>query len=313
VSIAAGRFPSSAQLAQAAPRLQSPLITRPIPSSREERLPVVGLSTIRFRATTPKQTAPLCETLSKFSELELQVVETARHYGPAETLVGKCVTDLGNRGQLFVATRYGLSTVRSTARTGRGRASKAPDPMANLEQSFTRLQMETIDLLMVHDLMGAATLLPLLRELRDAGRIRYLGASASNSKQYDPLIGLMEKERLDFIEVDFSIANRLAALQVLPLASDFGVAVLVSSPLEVGGVSLLGRVAGRPVPDFAAEIGAKTWSQLLLKWVIAHPAVTTVLPPATRATAITDYDAAARGRLPDDSMRQIIESYFTRS
>jgi aryl-alcohol dehydrogenase-like predicted oxidoreductase len=312
VGLTAGKFSLAAQLDQAMLQLQSPPITRAIPSTRE-RLSVVGISTARFSATTPRQTTPLCDALRKFSELGGSVVETARTYGVSETVVGGCVKKIGNRSKLFVATRYGLPATRGRARTGRGRSSAPPGPLANLEQSFTRLQMDTIDLLMVHDLMGAETLLPLLRELKQEGRIRYLGASASNQEQYDPLIGLMEKERLDFIEVDFSIGYRLAAQQVLPLAADNGVAVLVRSPLEARGVSLLGRVAGRKVPEFAAQIEAKTWSQLLLKWVIAHPAITAVLPPATRVAQVVDYDAAGRGRLPDDSMRQIIESYFIRS
>lgn len=304
IGLALGRPSFAAQLEQALQQLQLPVITRAIPAS-SERIPIVGLSTNQFDVNTPKQIAPLCAVLRKFSELNGKVVDTARQYGRAEEVIGECVKEIGSRDKLFIATRF---SVTAPSR-GRGRGNAAPpDPKAGLDQAFTRLKTDRIDLLMVHNLSGTDVLLPLIREHRQAGRVRYVGVSATSDNQYDALMQLMRNEPLDFIQVDYAINNRSAAKSVLPLAQEKKIGVLLSQPL--GRTSALARVRGRPLPDWAREMDATTWTQIFLKYVVSHPAATVAVPATARVEQLIEYNGAARGRLPDEVMRRTIEQYY---
>ena len=180
-----------------------------------------------------------------------------------------------------------------------------------LEESFARLRTPRIDLMQVHNLDGVEALMPVLRELKEAKRIRYVGVTTSNEAQYPQLIETMRKHSLDFIQVDYSIDNRLAAEQVLPLAQQRGMAVLVNMPF--GGRrsgNLFPRLAGRELPSWAAETGAASWAQFLLRYVVSQPAVTCAIPGTHRLAHLEDNMRAARGELPDSSMRTRMEEYW---
>ncbi len=159
--------------------------------------------------------------------------------------------------------------------------------------------------------MASTPLFPLLKEWKQAGKVRYIGVTTSNDEQYPQMLDALKTLPLDFIQVDYSIENRGAGEQILPLAQEKGVAVLVNMPL--GGRrdgNLLTKVAGKALPPWAADIDVTSWAQLLLKYNISHPAVTAVIPGTTKLAHLRDNQLAARGRLPDAAMRKRIEQFW---
>ncbi len=284
------------RLALAATQASSlPLITRTIPSSGE-KLPVVGIGTNQYSVTAADEIAARREVLEHLPKLGGKVVDTAFRYGDAEIVIGNLVKQLGNRNQLFIATK--------TPTPGEG-----PSGAAALEQNFSRLQMQKIDLVQIHSFRGIDQLFPVLVDAKKAGKIRYVGVTTSSDTQYPEMVEALQKRSLDFIQVDYSIENQ-GAENILQLAKDRGVAVLINVPLGGRGASLLSKAKGKPLPDWAAEVDAASWPQLLLKYTIAHPAVTTVIPGTTKLAHLEDNQLAGRGRLPDAAFRRKIEQYW---
>lgn len=274
--------------------MQGPLITRPIPASGE-RILAVGLGTNRYSVSRADELAARREVLRRLPELGGAVVDTARAYGESETVIGRLVAEIGNRRQLFLATKTPIG----------GNVSRGD---AVVEESFRRLQTDTIDLLQLHNLHGVDELMPVLRAWKDRGRIRYVGLTTSSASQYRPMMAAMRRHPFDFIQIDYSIANRGAADQVLPLARDRGMAVLVNMPFGgPRGGNLFGRLADQPLPEWAAEIDAQGWAEVLLKYCISHPAVTCAIPGTTRVAHLEANLRAARGRLPDAALRRRME------
>lgn len=291
VSLALG-----SRLALAAAKASSlPLITKTIPSSGE-KLPVVGIGTNQYSVTAPDEIATRREVLENLPGLGGKVVDTAWRYGDSEIVIGNLVKQLGNRDKLFIATK--------TPTPGEG-----PSGAAALEVNFTRLQLQKIDLLQIHSFRGMEELFPLLVDAKKAGRIRYIGVTTSTDEQYPQMREALQNRPLDFIQVDYSIENQ-GAQTLLEIARDQGVAVLINVPFGGQGGSLLSKVKGKPLPDWAAEIDAASWPQLLLKYTIAHPAVTAVIPGTTKLSHLEDNQLAARGRLPDAALRRKIEQYW---
>jgi aryl-alcohol dehydrogenase-like predicted oxidoreductase len=283
-------------LASAATKASSlPLITKTIPSSGE-KLPVVGIGTNQYSVTASDEIAARREVLEHLPLLGGKVVDTAWRYGDSEIVIGNLVKQLGNRDKLFIATK--------TPTPGEG-----PAGAAALELGFTRLQMQKIDLLQVHSFRGMEELFPVLVDAKKAGKIRYIGVTTSTDQQYPQMVEALQKRPLDFIQVDYSIENQ-GAESILQLAKDKGVAVLINVPFGGRGGSLLSKVKGKPLPDWAAEIDAASWPQLLLKYTIAHPAVTAVIPGTTKLSHLEDNQLAGRGRLPDAALRKKIEQYW---
>jgi aryl-alcohol dehydrogenase-like predicted oxidoreductase len=283
-------------LAAAATKASSlPLITKTIPSSGE-KLPVVGIGTNQYSVTASDEIAARREVLEHLPLLGGKVVDTAWRYGDSEIVIGNLVKQLGNRDKLFIATK--------TPTPGEG-----PAGAAALELGFTRLQMQKIDLLQVHSFRGMEELFPVLVDAKKAGKIRYIGVTTSTDQQYPQMVEALQKRPLDFIQVDYSIENQ-GAESILQLAKDKGVAVLINVPFGGRGGSLLSKVKGKPLPDWAAEIDAASWPQLLLKYTIAHPAVTAVIPGTTKLSHLEDNQLAGRGRLPDAAFRKKIEQYW---
>jgi diketogulonate reductase-like aldo/keto reductase len=210
------------------------------------------------------------------------------------------VADLGIRDKLFFATKV-IS-----------RDSDGADGKASIEESFRRLRTDRIDLLQVHNLAGVDQMIPLLQALQQARRIRYYGITTSNPAQHPQMMELMRRYPLDFIQVDYSIDNREVAGSVLPLAQERHIGVLINMPLggRRGVGSVLGRVASRALPDWAAEIDAQSWAQVCLKYVVSHPAVTCALSGTTQLKHLDDNMRGARGRLPDAAMRARMEKYW---
>jgi aryl-alcohol dehydrogenase-like predicted oxidoreductase len=293
IGLAAGRVP----LGRAADTL--PLIKKPVPSSKE-MLPVVGLGTNNFDVTDPAELATRKEVLQAMPELGGSVVDTAPAYGRSEAVIGALVSDLGNRSRLFLATKV-------TSRDGDARDGKEI-----IEESFRRLRTDYIDLMQVHNLDGVDQMIPVLQELKKSKRIRYFGITTSNSGQHAQMMELMRRYPLDFIQVDYSIENREVATSVLPLAQERKIGVLVNMPFggRRGAASVFGRLGNKPLPDWAAEIDAQSWAQVLLKYVVSHPAVTCTLPGTTQLKHLDDNQRGGRGRLPDAALRAQMEKYW---
>lgn len=275
-----------------------PLITKKIPSSGEA-LPVIGLGTNAYSVTEPAEVAARREVLERMPALGGKVVDTARAYGASEEVIGRLVAELGNREKLFIATKTPMN-------------GDVSNPDAVIEESFRRLATDRIDLIQVHNMHGLDTLLPAFEKWKKDGRIRYIGVSTSFNPQYEQLKQAMTRYPLDFIQVDYSIDNRDAADEILPLAEERRIAVLANTPFNGrrNAASLFARVANRRLPDWAAEIDVATWPQFFLKYVVSHPAVTVAIPGTTKLSHLEDNQRAARGRLPDADMRRRMEQFW---
>ena len=274
---------------------ETKLITRAIPSTGEH-LPIVGLgSSATFsQVARSEDVAALRAVLKQMTDLGGTVFDTAPAYGASEEVAGRIVQELGIARKFFWATKLNV------ARRGSG-----ADPAAareQLETSFRRIGKPVIDLVQVHNMGDIRTQLPILREYKEKGRIRYIGVTTTFDSQYAELVQTMRNEPLDFIGTDYAIDERHAEETILPLARDKGIAVLVYAPF--GRTRLWQRVKGRQVPDWAGEFGAKTWAQFFLKFVASHPAVTAVTPATSRPANMADNMGAAVGPLPDAAMRK---------
>ena len=271
-------------------------ITKPIPSTGE-RLPVVGLGTNRYSVTSAEDIAARREVLQNFPKLGAKVIDTARGYGESEVVIGKLLEELGNRDQIFLATK---TPIRGEPASGDG----------ELELALQRLQTDRIDLLQIHNFNAIDTLFPKLLEWKQAKKVRYVGITTSTDEQYPQMLESMNKLKLDFIQVDYSIDNRGAEEKILPLAKEKGIAVLVNVPLGGRRGNVLARVKDRPLPAWAADYDVSSWAQLFLKYNISHPAVTAVIPGTTKITHLKDNQLAGRGRLPDAAGRKRIEELW---
>lgn len=271
-------------------------ILRAVPSTGE-KLPVVGIGTNAFDVSAPEEVATRKDVLKNLPVLGGRIVDTARAYGRSEELIGQLVAELGNREALFFSTKTPL-------------AGDLSDPHAVVEEAFKRLRTERIDLYEIHNFYGVEQLLPVLREYKQAKKIRYLGFTTSFEPQHAQLVEAINKYAPDFIQVNYSIEDRSSAKDVLPAAQEKGVAVLLNMPLGGRRGSFMPRLANKPLPDWAGEVGASSWAQLLLKYNLSHPAVTAVIPGTTIMAYLEDNQRAGRGRLPDAALRKRIEDLW---
>lgn len=283
---------------KAKPAPMGPLLTKPVPSTGE-RLAVIGVGTNNYSPTTAEERAARREVLAGLTAAGAQVVDTAPAYRQSEEVIGELLADIGNRKQTFIATK--VTAPEDDLAKG----------IAMIQESKRRLKTSVIDLLQIHSLNGVKVLFPHMNELKRKGEVRYIGITTSNSSQHAGMVELINSEPLDFIQVDYSLANRAAAEEVLPAAQAKRVGVLINLPF--GGRregNLFSRVAGRDLPNWAEEIGAKTWSQFFLKYVVSHPAVTVAIPGMTKVAHLEDNLDAIRTRMPDAATRARMEKYW---
>lgn len=285
-----------ARAAVAAASLDLPLITKAIPSTGE-RLPAVGLGTDKFRQS---ERAAIRAEIARMHQLHATVIDTSADYGESEAVVGEALASLHLRAQMFVATKL-------VAGDG-GLFGYGIGGQPSYERSLRRLQTRRIDLMQVHNLDGVDSLMPLLTQWKQDGSVRYIGITTSETGQHAQMVDYMRRYPLDFVQVDYSLANRDAADNVLPLAIERRMAVLVNVPFGYG--SVLEQAAQRRLPDWAADIDVTSWAQFLLKYVISHPAVTCAIPGSTKVEHLVDNQGAAHGRLPDESMRRRMERFW---
>jgi aryl-alcohol dehydrogenase-like predicted oxidoreductase len=284
----------------ALPRLagaaEEPLITRPIPHSGE-RIPIVGIGTavifdFENDASQYAERRAVIQTLLAGGG---RLIDTAHSYGRAEDRVGDLVADLGARDKLFLATKYSYAADRGAAN-------------ASMQASLRRLKTNRIDLMQAWNVGDPNFDFGLLREWKQQGLCRYVGMTTSFLRQYDAVAKVLAREKPDFFQVNYSLADREAESLLLPLARDVGAAVLTALPF--GRNSLFRKVQGRPLPDFAAEFGAKTWAQFFLKFNLSHPAVTAVIPGTDKPDYMLDNLQAGRGAMPDAVLRKRIIDFW---
>jgi aryl-alcohol dehydrogenase-like predicted oxidoreductase len=280
-----------------------PILTRPVPKSGE-RLPVIGLGGANtFSESAGREEFENVGTvLRALVDGGATVFDTAAGYGASEEVSGQVAQEAGIADRIFWATKVNVAG-------GRGRGSGSADPAAvraQVERSFQRLRRPTIDVIQVHNMGDPPTQLAVLREFKASGHIRYVGITTTSESQYAELADVMRNEDIDFIGIDYAVDNRVAEEVIFPLALERQIGVLVYLPF--GRSRMWARIGDRPVPEWAAEFDANTWAQLMLKFVVAHPAVTVATPGTSDAEHMLDNIAGGRGRLPtQEHLRQMIE------
>jgi len=275
---------------------QGNMNTKAIPATGE-RLPVIGLGSSATFATVARS-----EDLTALREVFKALVagggtvfDTAPGYGASEEASGRIVNELNLVDKIFWATKLNVA----------GRGNGKADPAAarqQVETSLARVKKAKIDLIQVHNMGDVGVQIPILRDFKQQGRVRYIGLTTTFEGQYEGLVDTMRKEPLDFIGVDYAIDNRHAEATILPLAQERKIGVLAYAPF--GRTRLFKRVGGRPLPDFATEFDARTWAQFFLKFVVSHPAITATTPATSQAKNMIDNLGGGMGRLPDPAMRK---------
>lgn len=268
------------------------LARRPIPASAEA-LPVIGVGTWQtFDAGNDAAArAPLREVLRL---LDGNVVDSSPMYGSSESVAGDLIAELGMRKRLFVATKVWTS----------GRA----EGIRQMETSFRRLRVERMDLMQVHNLVDAATHTATLKDWKKQGRVRYIGVTHYTASAYPEVERWLRTGDYDFVQINYSLAEREAEKRLLPFARDRKIAVIINRPFAEG--ALFRQVRGKPLPPWAkSELGVESWAQYFLKWIVGHPAVTCAIPGTGKPEHMRDNLAAGTGTLPDAALRQRMAQY----
>jgi aryl-alcohol dehydrogenase-like predicted oxidoreductase len=267
----------------------SAMLTRAIPSSGE-KLPVIGLGTWRVFdvGLSESERKALEEVLRLFVQHDGRVIDSSPMYGRSEQVIGDLTSKLRLRDKLFFATKVWTHGKQAG--------------IDSMQRSMTRLQTRRIDLMQVHNLVDAETHLATMRDWKTQGRIRYIGVTHYESGAFDAVEKILNIEKLDFLQINYSILEREADQRILPLAQERRVAVIVNRPF--GGGDLFSRVRTRQLPDWASEFDCRSWAQFFLKWIIAHPAVTCTIPATGDPHHLEDNVQGGIGRLPDVKMRQ---------
>ena len=271
------------------------LIERAIPSTGE-RLPAIGLGTWQTFDVGPDAAArrALKEVLVAFAKAGGRVVDSSPMYGSSESVTGDLVSELDLAPNLFFATKVWTS----------GRE----EGLRQMETSFRRLRVQRMDLMQVHNLVDTAVHTKTLQDWKARGRIRYLGITHYTSSAYAEVERWLRTGNYDFLQINYSLGERESAERLLPLAQEKKVAVIANRPFGEG--ALFSRVRGKALPGWAGEIGAATWAQFFLKWIISHPAITCAIPGTGKPEHMLDNLAAGTGALPDAAMRAKMSAYF---
>jgi diketogulonate reductase-like aldo/keto reductase len=275
-------------LAQAKP------LTRPIPSTGEE-LPIVGLgSWITFNVGDDSKARETCaDVMAAFFAAGGHMIDSSPMYGSAQPVIGYGLEKLGHPEALFSADKVWISD-----------GGAGPE---QIEASRKHWGIDRFDLLQVHNLVAWEAHLETLLAMKDAGQLRYVGITTSHGRRHRDLEKIMTQHDLDFVQLTYNIADREVENRLLPLAQDKGIAVIANRPFRQK--ALITRFEGEPLPDFASEIGAKSWAQFLLKFILANPAITCAIPATTRVDHVRENLDAAREPLPDAKMRRRMVEY----
>lgn len=293
-ALGAGCLLTSAALhAEQAP---TALLKRPIPAGNE-MIPVIGMGTSgSFEVgVSAAERAPLREVMTRFIVGGARVIDTAPSYGTAETVVGDLLAELKLRERAFIATKLGAD-------------SRAAGE-AQFAESLKRLRTDRVDALLVHNLRDWKTQLACARELKAQGRTRYVGLTHYVDRAHEELARVMQSEKPDIIQINYSVSSPNARKQVLPLAKDLGIAVMINRAFDDG--RLFPVVAGKPLPGWAGEVGVTSWAQMFLKFTISHPAVTVVIPATGKPDRQTDNLKAGIGNLLSEAQCNELIAQFS--
>jgi aryl-alcohol dehydrogenase-like predicted oxidoreductase len=284
-------------VAQAAGAAAQPrkLLLRKIPSSGET-IPAVGLGTSGpFEVgESERDRAPLREVLGAFFDNGCTLIDTSPMYSTAEAVLGDLLT-AEQQAKAFMATKVW------TPNSGGHGAQKGIEQM---QRSMQLLGHPRIELMQIHNLVDLDAHLKTLRGWKDAGKIKYVGITHYTTSSYPDLISIIGREKIDFVQFNYSVGTREAEKRLLPLCAEKGVAVVINRPFEDG--NLFTAVQGKPLPAWAADFGATSWAQVFLKFILAHPAVTCVIPATGKVRNLVDNVGAAYGALPDSKHREKI-------
>ncbi|MBC7803134.1 MAG: aldo/keto reductase [Candidatus Parcubacteria bacterium] len=274
-------------------------MTRKIPSTGEE-LPAVGLGTWQvFDAdrgghADSAARAPLREVIAAFQKAGGRLIDSSPMYGSAESVAGDLVAELGLREKLFIATKVWT----------RGRE----DGIAQMETSFRRLKAKQMDLMQIHNLLDVDTHTKTLLDWKSKGRIRYLGITHYTASAHAEVERQLKKQKYDFLQINYSLAERESEQRLLPWCAQNGVAVIANRPFAEG--AMFQRVRGKPLPPWAGEVGVASWAQYFLKWIVGHAAVTCAIPGTGKPEHIADNVGAGFGALPDAAMRKRMAEHY---
>jgi len=270
-------------------------MTRKIPSTGED-IPAVGLGTWQVfdAGNDAAARAPLREVLSEFARAGGKMIDSSPMYGSAESVAGDLVAELGLRDRLFIATKVWT----------RGRE----DGIREMERSFQRLKVKQMDLMQIHNLLDVDVHTKTLLDWKSKNKIRYLGITHYTASAHAEVERQLKKEKYDFLQINYSLAERDSEKRLLPYCSQNKIAVIANRPFAEG--AMFQRVRGKPLPPWAAEAGVASWAQYFLKWIVGHPAVTCVIPGTGKPEHIADNVAAGFGALPDENMRRKMADYF---
>ena len=257
------------------------------------QLPKIGLGTWQTFdvGNDSSERAPLRELLKL---LDGNVVDSSPMYGSSESVAGDLIAELKMRERLFIATKVWTS--------GRD------DGIAQMETSLRRLRVKVMDLMQVHNLLDVATQTKTMQQWREQGRIRHLGITHYTASAYGEVERWLKTGAYDFVQINYSLAERDAEKRLLPLAREKNVAVIINRPFAEG--ALFRRTKGKPLPPWAAELGIASWAQYFLKWIVSHPAVTCAIPGTGRPDHMRDNLVAGHGKVPDEKGRRRLAEYF---
>jgi diketogulonate reductase-like aldo/keto reductase len=273
----------------------SNLLERRIPKSGEP-LPAVGLGTWQAFDVggDARGLAEAKEALKILVDLQGRVIDSSPMYGSAEAVTGQLAAELGVQSKLFVATKVWTSGKQAGIR--------------QMEDSMRKLRVQRLDLMQVHNLSDVQTQLATLRDWKAAGRIRYLGVTHYHAGAHADLEKIIARGDIDTVQVNYSLAEPEADRRLLRVAADSGTAVIINRPFAEG--AMFSRVKGQPVPDWAKGAGCASWAQFFLKWILAQPAVTCIIPGTRNAKHVADNLGAASGPLPDEATRRRMAEHF---
>lgn len=269
-------------------------ITRPIPSTGE-RLPVVGLGTwITFNVGDDAELREECAAvMGAFFREGGRVIDSSPMYGSSQSVIGHGLRRIGKPSGLFSADKVWISS-----------GSRGPE---QIEESRAQWGVPRFDLLQVHNLLAWEEHLQTLLAMKADGRVRYVGITTSEGRRHEELERIMASRPIDFVQVTYNVLDREVEDRILPLARDRGIAVIINRPFREG--ALIRSVERHPLPGFASEIGAVNWAQLLLKFIVAHPAITCAIPATSQVGHVVENMGAATGVLPDPAMRRRIAAH----
>jgi diketogulonate reductase-like aldo/keto reductase len=287
-------LPGNASASSKVALIHTPLL-KVIPSTGE-KIPVIGMGTSRtFDAIGDDELLAELEQVTRtFFDMGGGMIDSSPMYGSSQQVIGKLLARINGEKNLFAATKVWVE--------GREEGIK------QMERSRKLWGIKRFDLMQIHNLIDWQTHLETLQQMKADGEIRYIGITTSHGRYHDRLKDILKKHAFDFVQLSYNIGNRTVEAELLPIAQDRGIAVIVNRPFQRG--ELFARVRGKPLPSWTHEFDCNSWGQFFLKYAVSHPAVSCAIPATTKVKHMIDNMMAGKGRLPTEKQRaQMLEYY----